>query len=149
MNGKVTTGTLMRRLLKAADLDSFFHNKENWSDEQDFCMLLCSLCEKYGILPSQAIRQAQIERTYGHQLFNGTRRPSRDKVLQLSVGMGLTVEETQSLLHAAGKSRLSPRLKRDAVVIYSLQRKLPFLVTQELLVKYGLTILGGKKNGGE
>ena len=63
------------------------------------------------MLPAQVIERSQIERTYGHQLFNGTRRPSRDKVLQLALGLGLSVDETQRLLRAAGKSPLYPRLK--------------------------------------
>ena len=99
------------------------------------------------MLPAQVIERSQIERTYGHQLFNGTRRPSRDKVLQLALGLGLSVDETQRLLRAAGKSQLYPRLKRDAVILYALQKKLPILTVQENLTKYGLTLLGGQKNG--
>ena len=98
--------------------------------------------------PLRVIEQAQIERTYGHQLFNGTRRPSRDKVLQLALGMGLNVDETQQLLRAALKSPLYPRLKRDAVVLFGLQKGLPLLAVQESLTKYGLSLLGGQKGDG-
>ena len=31
------------------------------------------------LVPERVIRAASIDRTYGHQIFNGTRRPSRDK----------------------------------------------------------------------
>ena len=99
------------------------------------------------MLPAQVIERSQIERTYGHQLFNGTRRPSRDKVLQLALGLGLSVDETQRLLRAAGKSPLYPRLKRDAVILYGIGKKLPIFTVQENLTKYGLTLLGGLKNG--
>ena len=99
------------------------------------------------MLPAQAIERSQIERTYGHQLFNGTRRPSRDKVIQLALGFGLNVDETQRLLRSAGKSPLYPRLKRDAAILYGIQKKLSILAVQEILTKYGLTLLGGQKNG--
>ena len=108
---------------------------------------LKSFCEQRKLLPASVIERSQIERTYGHQLFNGTRRPSRDKVIQLAFGLGLSVEETQRLLRAAGKSQLYPRLKRDAVILYGLQKGLPILAVQESLTKYGLTLLGGAKNG--
>ena len=101
------------------------------------------------MLPARVIGQSQIERTYGHQLFNGTRRPSRDKVLQLALGLGLSVEDAQRLLRAAGKSQLYPRLKRDAVILYGIQNKLSILAVQECLTKYGLSLLGEQKNGNE
>ena len=144
---RVNTNTLMKRLFKAADLDTYLEGNEGNLHSPDFYTLLKQACEKRDLLPAQVIERSQIERTYGHQLFNGTRRPSRDKVLQLALGLGLSVDETQRLLRAAGKSQLYPRLKRDAVILYALQKKLPILTVQENLTKYGLTLLGGLKNG--
>ena len=144
---RVNTNTLMKRLFKAADLDTYLEGNESNLHSPDFYTLLKQACEKRDMLPAQAIERSQIERTYGHQLFNGTRRPSRDKVIQLALGLGLNVDETQRLLRAAGKSQLYPRLKRDAVILYALQKKLPILTVQESLTKYGLTLLGGQKNG--
>ena len=144
---RVNTNTLMNRLFKAADLDTYLEGNESNLQSPDFYTLLKQACEKRDMVPAQVIERSQIERTYGHQLFNGTRRPSRDKVIQLALGLGLSVDETQRLLRAAGKSQLYPRLKRDAVILYALQKKLPMLTVQENLTKYGLTLLGGLKNG--
>ncbi len=144
---RVNTNTLMKRLFKAADLDTYLEGNESNLHSPDFYTLLKQACEKRDMLPAQVIERSQIERTYGHQLFNGTRRPSRDKVLQLALGLGLSVDETQRLLRAAGKSPLYPRLKRDAVILFGIQKKLPILTVQENLTKYGLTLLGGLKNG--
>ena len=146
---KVNTNTLMKRLFKAADLDAYLEGNESYLQSPDFSTLLQQYCQTRKMLPAHVIELSQIERTYGHQLFNGTRRPSRDKVLQLALGMGLNVDETQRLLRAAGKSQLYPRLKRDAVILYGLQKKLPILAVQESLTKYGQTLLGGLKNGAE
>lgn len=147
MANKVNTNTLMKRLFKAADLDTYLEGNESYLQSPAFDTLLKQYCEQRGMLPAQVIERSQIERTYGHQLFNGTRRPSRDKVIQLALGLGLNVDETQQLLRSAGKSPLYPRLKRDAVVLYGIQKKLPILSVQESLTKYGLTLLGGQKNG--
>ncbi len=147
MANRVNTNTLMKRLFKAADLDTYLEGNESQLQSPNFYTLLKQSCEKREMLPAQVIERSQIERTYGHQLFNGTRRPSRDKVIQLALGLGLNVDETQRLLRAAGKSQLYPRLKRDAVILYGIQKKLPILTVQESLTKYGLTLLGGQKNG--
>ena len=147
MASKVNTNTLMKRLFKAADLDTYLEGNESELQSPDFSTLLKQSCERREMLPAQVIERSQIERTYGHQLFNGTRRPSRDKVIQLALGLGLNVDETQRLLRAAGKSQLYPRLKRDAVILYGIQKELPIFTVQETLTKYGLTLLGGQKNG--
>lgn len=149
MANKVNTNTLMRRLFKANDLDAYMKGNESQFGAPDFHALLGDLCEERGLLPARVIEQSQIERTYGHQLFNGTRRPSRDKVLQLAIGMGLNVEETQKLLRAAGKSPLYPRLRRDAVILFGIQKSFSIIDVQEALAKYRLTTLGGQRDGGE
>ncbi|MBR0355539.1 MAG: helix-turn-helix domain-containing protein [Oscillospiraceae bacterium] len=149
MADKVNTNTLMKRLFKANDLDTYLEGNESDLECPAFDALLKQYCEQRKMLPAHVIEQSQIERTYGHQLFNGTRRPSRDKVLQLALGLGLSVDETQRLLRAAGKSQLYPRLKRDAVILYGIQKKLPILAVQESLTKYALTLLGGQKNGND
>ena len=82
MAEKVNTNTLMKRLFKANDLSSYLQGNEGQLHSPDFYALLKDLCDERKILPARVIEQSQIERTYGHQLFNGTRRPSRDKVIQ-------------------------------------------------------------------
>lgn len=149
MANKVNTSTLMKRLFKAADLDTYFEGNDSQLEAPDFPALLRTYCEQRGMLPAHVIEQAQIERTYGHQLFSGIRRPSRDKVIQLVIGLGLSVEEGQHLLRAAGKSLLYPRLKRDAVILYGIKNRLSILAVQESLTKYGLTMLGGQNSGND
>ena len=112
----------------------------------EFDQMIRSLCEERGLVPEQVILRAEIDRTYGHQLFSGVRRPSRDKVIQLALGMELGVEDTQKLLRAAGKSELYPRLKREAVILYCLRKGASVLDTQELLSRYGFSLLGSLRN---
>ena len=144
---KVNTNTMLRQLFRTNNLDLYFRNYEDEMQAPDFCRLLKELCLEKKLSPAQVIDQSQIERTYGHQLFNGTRSPSRDKVLQLALGAGLSVPDTQKLLRAAGKSPLYPKLKRDAVILFGLQKGYSILAVQDALSAYGLTILGGQKNG--
>jgi len=109
----------------------------------EFDKYVKKLCEERGISAESVINDSAIERTYGHQLFNGTRKPSRDKVIQIAIGFGLDYEETQQLLQIADKSQLYPRIKRDATIIFAINNQLPIQKTQELLASYGLTVLGG------
>jgi hypothetical protein len=140
---KIRTSTLLRRLYKAPDVQSFFSDNAELMREPPFHAYLSGLCRAMGQVPERIIRQASIERTYGHQLFNGTRKPSRDKVIQLAFGFGLDVADAQKLLAAARKSPLYPKIKRDAAVLYCLSHHRNILETQDILNDLGLTLLGG------
>ncbi len=141
-----TTSTMLRRLMKTTDIKRFIEQNDQRMSAPSFTEYLADCCERTGMLPDHIIRRTDIDRTYGHQLFNGTRTPSRDKVLQLALGFGFGVEDTQRLLRAARKSELYPKLRRDAAIIFCLNRKKTVTETQAVLYDLGMPLLGGRKN---
>lgn len=104
---------------------------------------ITELCKKQGEVPEHIIRRANLERSYGHQLFRGSRRPSRDTVLQLAFGFNADVEKTQELLRIAGMSTLYPKIKRDAAIIYCLHNRFTIMETQRVLHEMELPLIGG------
>ena len=93
------------------------------------------------------ILRANLEKSYGHQLFNGKRNPSRDTVLQLAFALEADVAQAQEMLKIAQRSSLYPRIKRDAVLIYCLHHRISLIDTEIILEDLCLPLLGGKKNG--
>ncbi len=149
MADSITTSSLFRRIMRTNHLDNFLErNADNLKDE-DFCGHLKRLCKERNMVPEQVILRAQIERSYGHQLFNGTRRPSREKVIMLAFGFGLNVEEAQDLLQVAGKSALNARVRRDVAIIFCLKKGLSVMETQEILDGHGMALLGESKRNEE
>lgn len=144
----IRTSTLLHRLFKTPDLDHFIVNNSNAMVLPKFHVYLKELCHEAGKVPEQIIKKAAIDRTYGHQLFNGTRKPSRDKAIQLAFGFGLNVEDTQKLLKLAQKSALYPKIKRDAVILYCLNNHKDILETQSILQALDQTLLGGEEKNG-
>ncbi len=100
------------------------------------------MCLERGETREHVIKRSGINRTYGHQLFNGTRSPSRDKVIQLVLGFALDIDQTQRLLQAARECPLSPRVKRDAALIYCVMHQLDISEAPKLLESFGLPQLG-------
>lgn len=139
----VHTSTLLTRLKKERDFKSFIEKNKDAMMDVTLSTYISELCRKRQLVPERVIKSAQLDRTYGHQLFNGTRRPSRDKAIQLAFGFGMTVEEAQQLLRVAEKSPLYPRIKRDAVILFCLSKGMTVLEPQNLLEVQGLTVLGG------
>lgn len=126
----ITLGLIEERFLESID------------PAPSFSEYLDRLCEQTGKKRWQVIASSGIDRTYGYQLFNGTRKPSRDKAIQLAIGFELNVDQTQELLRAAEKNTLEPRKKRDAAVLFCLAREMDVEDTQKLLERHELEPLG-------
>lgn len=139
---KKRTDTLIRELQKEKQFNNFCRKNDEEFAEISLCQYLEELCRDKNVVAERVINAAAIDRTYGHQLFNGTRKPSRDKAIQLAFGFGLSVEETQRLLHAADKGALYPRIKRDAAIIFALSKGMSFMEAQDFLFSIGVEIIG-------
>jgi len=139
------TSTLLRRIFKAADLRSYLNENENSLVAPTFTEYLEMLCQEQNMVREHVIGRAGIERGFGHQLFRGSRKPSRDNVLRLAFGFGLDVQETQALLRAARRTPLYPRIKRDAAILYGLAHHNTIMEIQASLNDLRLTMLGGER----
>ncbi len=143
-NDRIDTDELLKQLLGEPDLRSFLRRHGDVYTEISFSDYLTGWCRDHGEIPERVIRRADLEKSFGHQLFSGRRRPSRDTVIQLAFALRRDVEGAQEMLRVAGKSPLSPRIKRDTVIIHSLYNGRGLLDTQIILQDLGLPILGGR-----
>ena len=98
---------------------------------------LSRLLEERGWRAADAIRACYLERSYGYQMFNGTRPPTRNFLLRLALALELGEAEAQRLLRRAGRPELYPRSRADAAVLYGLSHRLSLEETDELLLSLG------------
>lgn len=98
---------------------------------------LSELLEARGLTVREAIRACNLERSYGYQLFNGTRRPTRDTLLTLALALRLSEAETQRLLKIGERRTLYARDRRDAAVLYALTHDLGLEGADKLLRSLG------------
>lgn len=142
MEREISTGDLLKSLYKAGDIEEYFNDHMGVPERPSFSEYVKDLCKSRGEIPEHVIKRSGIDRTYGHQIFNHTRKPSRDKVIQLAIAFGLNVEETQKMLRVADKSELYPRVKRDAMLLYCITHEMGYEETQKALMLYKLQPLG-------
>jgi len=145
---EMDTGELLDKIIKTASINRFIKRHGENMNPVSFSSYLNDLCTKKNTVPAHVIEKSGIERTFGHQIFNGRRKPSRDKVIQLAVGFEMDYTDAQGLLTAARKSTLYPKIKRDAVVIYALEKKLSFFDIQETLSELSLPLIGEEGDNG-
>ncbi len=141
---RISTEELLRQLFKEDSLERFLRRNESAYRDISFSEYIAACCRTRGEVPEQVIRRANLEKSFGHQLFSGRRRPSRDTVIQLAFALEEGVEGAQEMLKIARKSLLYPRIKRDTVIIYCLHNSISLLDTEIILQDLGLPILGGR-----
>lgn len=100
------------------------------------------LMNEKGITKSEVILKSNLDKNYAYQIFNGTKtNPSRNKILMLAFGMGLTLTETRKLLKVAGQTDLYVRSPRDSIIMFCLNKGESLITTNEYLSDFALEIL--------
>ena len=138
INKNNSTDELLKLLKNEQNIENFINtNKEDFIDIP-LPLYLATLLKKYSISKNEAINNSAISQIYGYQIFSGKRpNPSRDKILQLIFGMSLNLEDSQRLLKLAGVSELYPRIKRDSIILFAINKGLTIEKCDELLFELG------------
>ena len=131
------TKELINELRKTADILDFVKVNERELEVLSLTDQLEQYLIKYDKAKRDIIKDAGLDTTYGYQIFDGKKKPRRDKILQLAFGFPLSVEETNILLRAGGMNSLYIRSKRDAICMYCLQQKKTIDECNEMLFKAG------------
>lgn len=137
-----TTDVLSHEIKAVTDIEDFFiRNKDHmlaYSLSEHLSMLLA----QKGLNRADVARGSQLDRTYVYQIFSGNKAPSRDKLIAIAFGLRLFDDEAQRMLKLSGNRELYPRDKRDALILFALQRNKTIIETNELLVSRGFKSLG-------
>ena len=145
-NTRYSSTMLLRKLKTTRNIRNFVRKHEAYMETITFDAYIRDLCAHRGALPAHIIAASGIDRVFGHQIFSGVRRPSRDKVLQLAFGFELDYDGVQQLLKVARKSALHPKIKRDAVIIYMINQEMDLEYAQRMLVELSLPRLGEERH---
>lgn len=131
-----TTQELLNQLKTVHDIGAFLNEHEG--------ELLNETPQAYlnGLLLEKNLKTAEVsERSglgdYVYKIFAGARRASRDILLAVAFGMGLSLTETQQLLRISHQAQLDPRNRRDSILIYALENTLTVNTANEILFDLG------------
>lgn len=142
MNDEVLTEELLKELLSRPQVDSFIDEKE--FQDIEFSELLNKFLEEKNLSRSAVIHKTNINETHAYQMFSGQRGASRNKVLQLAVAMQLNLKETNKLLHSAGVSSLYCKNRRDAIIIFCINKAENLQTIDEKLYQFGEATLSNE-----
>lgn len=128
------TEELLQELLSVSDVRAFADGHR--TEKRSLSEYLQQLLDEKDLARADVVRKAGLNETFGYQIFMGQRGASRDKVLQLAFAMGLTLRETNRLLQTAGANGLYCKNRRDAIIIFCLDRGFDLQKTDEELYRF-------------
>ena len=106
--------------------------------EPNFSMVLYKLMEDHKLTPKDMIKKTMIERSYFYHILSGKKRnPSRNMVLRIGICAGANIQDMNRLLRMAGTASLYPKIRRDALLIHAIDKKMDMEQANLLLIKSG------------
>ena len=93
--------------------------------------------EKSGYSKSNIINKSDFSYCYFYDVINGRKIPGRDKIIRLILTMQLSVDECQEALRISGRSALYPKIRRDAIILFSISNGYYTYQLTELLQNAG------------
>ena len=135
------TDDLYKELGEKRSIDEYFaENSGELLFDSISDLLIYKIAEK-NLSKIDVISRSGIEKHYGYQILNGTKNPSRDKLLMLGFGIGLDIGEINHLLRKCGYGELYPRDARDSVIAFALIHRMDVISANELLYEKHLRLL--------
>ena len=136
---KKNTSRLTDEIITAKNMDNFdLDNSDAMIEPMELKEFLADMLTKHETTKKDVIRQADIDTTYGYQIFQGKKQhPSRDRLLCIALAFPLSVEETKLLLYYGGCEILYPRIRRDAYLMYAIHNGLSLIETNLYLEDHG------------
>lgn len=112
------TDELLQELLDSPTVEQF--TDAHKLKPRSLAEYLQRLLDEHGLRRIDVIHAANLNETFGYQVFTGARKAGRDKLLQIAFAMGLSLQETGRLLQAGGANGLYCKNRRDAIIIVCL-----------------------------
>lgn len=120
-------------IIKTVDLEKKMREEEEFDENivlenkaPDIHILINKYIVEKNVLHKDIIRALNVERSYGYQLLNGKRTPTRNQIVRIALILKLNFDQVQRLLKTAKKDVLYPRNMTDAKIIYALEHDMDY-----------------------
>lgn len=136
------TNDLMEELSgQDTDLDRYFEENPTSFINVDIKEFWKNAVDTSSKTKSDIINKADMSYCYFYDVINGRKIPSKDKIIRIVLAINLSLDDCQEALRISGKSALYPRIKRDSILIYAINKGYSIYQTNDLLLEHGEEML--------
>ncbi len=136
------TEDLLEHLLEASSPEAYL-DAEDVSGNRELTDYLFERLEARGGKRADVVHESGINQTVVYDIFQGKSRPGRDHAIMLAFGLRCDLRQAQRLLRLAGVSELWCKQRRDAILIWCIDRGYTRAEADDELFRLGeKTLLG-------
>ena len=135
------TNELEQEIKEKIDLDHFLSENQDQFLTQNMAELFAEMLETKKISKAELARRARTSEMYLYQVLGGKRIPTRDRFLCFCISLGFNVEETRMLLKRGNYADLYARDRRDAIIMFALERQWNLAQLNDALFEKGEKLL--------
>lgn len=136
------TNDLMEELSgQDSDIDKYLNDNPASFINVDIEKFWKNAIKKSNKAKSDIINKADLSYCYFYDIINGRKIPSKDKIIRIALAMKLDIDDCQEALRISGKSALYPRIRRDSVLIYAINKGYSVYEANDLLAEHGEELL--------
>lgn len=136
------TGDLLAELSQSGDLTKYLSDNQTETISGEIGGLIDKIRQANRLTKAELARKAGISEFYLYQILKGSRKPSRDTLLAICLGLGCTEEQTGELLKRGAYSPLYVRIRRDAIILYGIMHDWDVLKVNDMLYEQGEQAIG-------
>lgn len=130
----LTTSQLLSIIKKSGHFSEVSEQYLEQEKAPAFCHYLYQLMDKHQMTAKEIISRSGIERSYFYHILSGQKMPGRNMILRISLCMGASLGETNQLLRLSNQGCLYARVRRDAALIFAIEKKYTMQQTNEFLI---------------
>lgn len=134
--------TIINGIKDEKKLNSYVADIKDSCRNDGFTNLFHKVCERNNLENSDILPKTNISKSHYYDIVNGkSNNPGRDKMLQICIVAGFTLEETQKALTRTTCGILYPKVERDTIIMFCIVNKLSLIETNEKLYERDLEII--------
>lgn len=129
------TEDLLVRLLESTSLDEYLSESE--VADRSLSEYLKEMLDVHGLKRADVVRASGVNATVVYDIFAGKSNPGRDHAIMLAFGLQCDIAQTQRLLRMAGVSELWCKIRRDAIILWSIKQGSSRAEADDELYRFG------------
>ncbi|MBU9111185.1 XRE family transcriptional regulator [Bifidobacterium ruminantium] len=129
------TEELLERLLESSDISDYLDSQA--VVERELPDYLFALMKAHNLKRADVVRGSGVNATVVYDIFAGKSKPGRDHAIMIAFGLKCDLRETQRLLRLAGVAELWCKQRRDAIIIWCINKAFDRLATDNELCRMG------------
>lgn len=137
MNDEFKTMDVFEAIKTQSNIEDFIESNKEIYKSNDLQYRMNEHLNLKGLSLASLLPHMQCSKAYLYMIYNGTRKPSREIVIQIAYALKLSLEECQQLLKCSGLAALYSKDQRDSIIIHYMYHKKSILDTNDLLINKG------------